>query len=427
MLRLLLAWGTIVARTKYTFFSGQFIELRRPVFFFLILCSFCYFLAFSLNFTTLTKIEHFFYSVFNLAVVSLIFFRFRVKNIILFLVIFEGIIFPMIFLMFNFSKGQDKVSSIFFIVFFNLIGRIPFIIYALDVTFFFGGCNSLLSSRNLNYISSYWALICFILIFLNKIPVVFLHFWLPKAHGRASGTCSIILAALVLKLGTFGVVKYRFLIIKNFSKFNRFIFVIGSIGSLIFTVLIYRFFDLKYLVACSSILHMAIIVPSVFLSQRISVFIRVLMMVGHGYVSFLLFYLVTVIYEKTQSRSSSSNKSDELTCKTFSMLFFLVLFFNLGVPPLINFFREIGFCSIIAMFSNFTLIIFSLTLISRIFFTILICASLLFGKKFLKTNLKTNGTDLINSIFGVLILIISPLIFFSFSLKLKRYFVGVKI
>lgn len=349
---------------------------------------------------------------------------FASSRIFLFLLRFEIIVLPLYALIYNFSKGKDKILSVLFIIFFNLFGSVPFIIFSLKIINF----TSLGLSVNLELREVCFSLIlaiCYITVFLRKIPVLFIHFWLPKAHGRSSGTCSIILARLVLKLGTFGLLKFGLLLLLSDSLVS-FLCRFSMLGCLIFSLFMYRFFDLKYLVACSSILHMGVILPSMCFFRRMSVLSSFLIIVSHGFVSFFLFYLVTLVYEGVQRRSSSLNKSLESHRKNIAIMLYVCLFLNLRVPPTINFLREVEICCSFFNFSLYPSVIFLASMLSNIFFTILVCSNVLFGKKISKS--KEEGARATNTGFflTLLFLIVGPFLICFFSLYLKPHFVVVK-
>lgn len=241
-------------------------------------------------------------------------------------------------------------------------------------------------------------------------------FGFQKPTEEPRGSCSIILASLVLKLGTFGILKFRGAIVERFTRLSRISVSLAVFGSLIFRGFMFRYFDLKYLIASSSVIHISIITPAAFISRSMSSLISVLIIVAHGFVSLFLFFLVTIIYEGRQTRRVSSNKYTESICKTFTIIFYLTIFLNLGVPPLINFTRELGFCSVISTFSILALIIFTLGLIARIFFTIMLCSTLLFGKKMFKSQMKRSVVEPRVFFYIISLLTFSSIIIYFFSL-----------
>lgn len=416
MIRVLILIFIIFYSCKDFIFFNLFVTIDESTFILYIIGIFSLILINTIIFSYITQTEFKLQTLLFPFIIISILLRFIIENLFVFLILFEIIIFPIFILIYNFSKGTDKISSVIFILFFNLSGSVPFIIFSrkfFDSTFFF----SPFYFFGKEYFRSNLIFFSFLLIFLTKIPIIFFHFWLPKAHGRASGSCSMILARLVLKLGTFGILKF----IRVFSKKSIIrrtnIFTLGVLRAFIFSIFIYRFFDLKHLVAISSILHISIIRPSCFFNRSFSNYIAILIIAAHGFVSFFLFYLVTTIYEGSQTRRTTRNKFEESSCKTNSIILYISVFLNLGVPPFINFIREMGFCRVIVNFSLIITGLFTISLLTNIFFTILICRSILFGKKLLKNQTKTFLVDLWSFKKIIRLLFISPLLIYSFSLK----------
>lgn len=273
------------------------------------------------------------------------------NSVFLFIFFLEICSFLMIFLILNLSKDSDKVSSAFFITFFNILGSMPFFI------FFFllyprwsegSALSEALSDRGLLFF-------CLRTVLASKLPIFIMHFWLTKAHVRASGVCSIILAGLTLKLGGFGFLKFSFFSHPLFLGFSVEGFIFCCIGILVFSMLIVRFFDLKYFVASSSVVHMGLIMPLYLIGMEGGAISSLLIIVGHGLISSLMFMLVSLIYENSLNRSFDYSKSLESFSKIFSFSFYFFFFMNIGVPPFLNFISE--------LFSFFTLLSISLPLL----------------------------------------------------------------
>lgn len=277
------------------------------------------------------------------------------NNRYIFLFFLEFCSFLIIFLILDLSKDYDKFTSIIFIITFNMIGSLPF--------FFVYFCSeeaSLYSFFNL-ICSSRVRLIYFFfvsLILARKLPIFFFHFWLTKAHVRASGVCSIILAGLILKLGRFGMYKFYPFLWEVGKPLNSIIIRFTLLSVLNFRILIIRFFDLKYFVACSSVVHIALSFPLILRGSVNGIESRIIMIVGHGLISFFLFFLVSIIYEFSHNRSFDFSKSLESLSKFFCFLFYLFFFLNIGVPPFLNFFRELLTFLFILKDSFYSIIIF---------------------------------------------------------------------
>lgn len=309
--------------------------------------------------------------------VTLIFF---LSSVYLFFLFLEVSSIPMAILVLNFSKSQDKFMALVFMFLINFFGSMPFMFFSIfaDKLYF---CQTLLSFHL--SVTRYFLLVRFFLILVRKVPIFFFHFWLTKAHVRASGSCSMLLASLMLKIGTFGLFKFSRLFIVIHGKIFPFFRSLGLWGGILISLIIIRFFDAKLLVACSSIVHMSFITPFCFHLSPYSVSGSIFIMVGHGLVSYFLFFLVTILYELSSYRSYDSNKSMESFSKSLSIILFLFLFINLGVPPFLNFLREFYFFLRFLKVSISSTYLFFFFMVMGIMFTIFFVTKIRFGKKYL--------------------------------------------
>lgn len=369
----------------------------------------CLFLIFSTFFNFVSHNQFYIYSFFFSMCFFLVFFSFVSRGIFYFLLFLEICAFPMSFLILNFSKDFDKFISVLFMFTFNVLGSLFFIIFSYKFYFFFRRDSFLLGLSGF-YSKSFFMLLCFTLILLIKLPLIFFHFWLTKAHVSASGPCSIILAGLMLKLGSFGLIKFFaiFLILTSLSV--SLIFSVTLFSCLFFCLLIFRFTDLKYVVACSSILHISLIAPLVLTGTSQGLVSSIFIMTGHGLISYYLFYLVSLIYEFNHSRSPIFIKSLESYSKTLTLTLLSFVFLNIGFPPFINFFREFIFCSSLFYFSYTSLLIFSLRMILSVFFSLYIVSKSLFGFKAVRISGFKSRTFILGSMFILFTIFTLPFI-----------------
>jgi NADH-ubiquinone oxidoreductase chain 4 len=142
-----------------------------------------------------------------------------------------------------------------------------------------------------------------VLVFLVKLPVFFLHLWLPKAHVEAPLSGSMLLAGVFLKIGVYGLIRFFSDFYFFFCFRSGYIFSLGLLGGLLSCLFCFRQVDLKSLVAYSSICHMGLCLAGVLCFSYCGVFGRLSMSFSHGLVSPCLFYLVYVIYYRFYVRS----------------------------------------------------------------------------------------------------------------------------
>lgn len=290
-----------------------------------------------------------------------------------FLILMEATIYPLGFLILSTSKDKDKRESLKFIVVLNTLGSVPFMLYLAIREL---NKNYLFSSFFFNHNSIF---LIIVLLFLVKTPILIFHLWLTKVHVSASGNCSIILARIIIKLGTIGMMKFS----ENFlqEKIISFFLSLALICRIYFRLIIIRFFDAKTLIAISSVLHIAIISPLLILKKFSSNLASLIIITSHGLVSYFLFFLITVRYEKRENRRVVFTKSIESIAKILRTIIVIFIFLNLGLPPLINFFSETTFLACLNYIElRIAKIFFARSLLFRIIFTIQINLNVLFIK-----------------------------------------------
>lgn len=144
--------------------------------------------------------------------------------------------------------------------------------------------------------------------FFIKLPIYIFHIWLPKAHVEAPVYGSIILAAVLLKLGRYGVLRFMSMFMSVRVKYNFLIFRIGIIGSLYMRLVCLVQVDLKKLVAYSSVVHINIILCSILTLIKLGFVRAYILIISHGLCSSGIFYIVNLYYERSLRRLIFFNK-----------------------------------------------------------------------------------------------------------------------
>lgn len=336
-----------------------------------------------------------------------------------FLIFLENCVILIFSLIFWFSKDLDKISSALFMFLINIFPSIFFMCFC-----FKWGTRKIFLDYFLFQSLDFFYLFCFLGLLVSKLPLFFFHFWLTKAHVRASGSGSIILASLLLKIGSIGLYKFYSIFLKNFKFFRSFFFSLVVIRRVFLLLIILRFFDLKYLVACSSIIHIAPIFPLCIWGAPRGIFRCILIIVGHGLISYFVFFLVRVLYEIRYNRSIDFNKSLSSLSKRAIIFFFFFFLMNLGFPPFARFIRELIFFLSFFNYSFFISFIFFLGLILRGLVFFFFISKRLFGKKLISNIFFFNTNIILYSLIYFFFFFLLPLIYFySFSL-IKISFCG---
>lgn len=264
---------------------------------------------------------------------------FSSKNIIRFYIFFELSIFPAFYMIFKYGKKPERIRALKAIIIYTIVGSFPLIFVFLknfDLKFVE---KFLLVQKKIFLINLETIIIFFVLAFFIKLPLFGFHNWLPKAHVEAPTAGSMILAALLLKMGSFGL--YRF----SFGKIKDWVSNIISSWILVCLIVVrlmcFLISDLKVLIAYSSVNHMLLVGFRWIFLRKKSLFYSLILRLSHGFIRRGLFLLVGKIYKKTNSRKIFFNQRINKMFSLIKVFWFLLLVLNCSTPPSLSIFSEI--------------------------------------------------------------------------------------
>nr|UVV36457.1 NADH dehydrogenase subunit 4 [Nogodinidae sp.] len=298
----------------------------------------------------------FYFLIFIVFLIIMLFCVFTVFDFFHFYFFFEGSLIPVFLIIFGWGYQPERLMAGFFLIFYTLFASFPFLLSIFYINFFYGIFFYFL---NFKLVSNF--LMFFVLFsFLVKFPLFGFHLWLPKAHVEAPVCGSMILAGVMLKLGGYGFLRslpflYFFLVSYDYFFINLSLF-----GCFLISMFCLIQSDLKMLIAYSSICHMGIIISGIFTMTYWGVIGSLIFMLGHGFVSSGLFFLVGLVYDRLGSRSFFLVKGLINFMPSVSLYWFMFCILNMSCPPSINLFSEIciGFSLFSWSFITFFFLIF---------------------------------------------------------------------
>nr|DAC76930.1 TPA_asm: NADH dehydrogenase subunit 4 [Tetraponera aethiops] len=297
-------------------------------------------LILSLMLMTLTQVDKLKVFMFIIMLLILLLF-FMSMNLILMYFFFELSLIPTYFLIIYWGSNPERLSASFYLMVYMLLISIPLLFYIMYMSIELGSMeiNNLIMIIEFSY--GWWDYIMITGAFLVKLPIYTFHIWLPKAHVEAPVYGSMILAAVLLKLGGFGL--YRiFMTIKFSVDFNYLVMSVALVGSLLVSLLSMLQVDMKSLVAYSSVVHMNLMLVGLLTLTKFGLMSSLLVMVSHGICSSGLFFMVNNYYERTSSRLLILNKGMISYMPMSTLWWFLLCSSNFSFPLSLNFFGEIS-------------------------------------------------------------------------------------
>lgn len=194
-----------------------------------------------------------------------------------------------------------------------------------------------------------WLFVAFFCGFAIKVPMFPFHTWLPYAHGQAPTIGSVILAAVLLKMGTYGFVRFSLPLFPDASVYFTYPMAILALIAIIYTAMVaYAQEDIKQVIAYSSVSHMGVIILGIFALNVEGIGGSIFLMISHGIVSGALFMLVGVIYDRRHTKMIKDFGGLAAVMPKYATIFGIMLMASVGLPLTIGFVGE--FLSLLGFF-----------------------------------------------------------------------------
>nr|AGN71046.1 NADH dehydrogenase subunit 4 [Megophrys carinense] len=292
---------------------------------------------------------------------------FSAYDFMLFYIMFEATIIPTLFIITRWGPQGERLTAGSHFLFYTLIGSLPLLIALIYLWYTIGS----LVFPMLYFIppipSSPWAykllgLACLVA-FLIKMPLYGVHLWLPKAHVEAPIPGSMVLAAILLKLGGYGMMRMA-LEYDPTLKPVTYPFIILALWGLVMTGFIcLRQTDMKSFIAYSSVGHMGIVIAGILIETPLGFHGALTVMIAHGFISSLLFFLTNASYERTYTRTIILVRGLKIFVPLLTLWWLLAILANMAFPPTPNFIGEIVLIQALLEWSTPTFITTGLAMI----------------------------------------------------------------
>lgn len=306
---------------------------------------------------------------------------FTILDVLMFYVFFESILIPMFLIIGFWGSGRRKVRSGFFFFFYTLLGSVLMLLSIIFIYINIGSFNYLiLSNIAFTFELQKYLWIGFMLAFMSKVPMIPFHIWLPEAHVEAPTSGSVLLAGILLKLGTYGILRF---LIPFFSEANLYympvIYAIAGFSIIYASATALRQTDLKRIIAYTSIAHMNLVVIALFSINHLSLTGALFQMLAHGLVSSALFFCIGFFYDRFHTRIIDNFGGTMQSLPVLSVFFLIFNLANLGMPATCNFVGEFLMLSGIFFKNNFICLISALGMVFSGAYSLWVCNRVCYG------------------------------------------------
>jgi NADH-quinone oxidoreductase subunit M len=272
---------------------------------------------------------------------------FLALDLVLFYVFWEGTLIPMYFLI-GVWGGPRRIYATLKFVLYTMAGSVLMLLAMIALAFLHRGTTGRLTFDLLELIggpipygAQLWLFAAFALAFAIKVPMFPFHTWLPDAHVEAPTAGSVLLAGVLLKMGTYGFLRFALpLFPLAAAALSPLISVLAVIGILYGALVSMVQDDLKRLVAYSSVSHLGFVMLGIFAMNLQAVEGSILQMVNHGLSTGALFLLVGMIYERRHTRMIEEFGGLSRVLPRFALCFLVVTLSSIGLPGLNGFVGE---------------------------------------------------------------------------------------
>lgn len=267
---------------------------------------------------------------------------FSIMDLLLFYVFFESVLIPMFLIVGIWGSRERKIRAAYLLFLYTLVGSVLMLL-AILLIYSIAGTTTYTNLLTVQFDESLqkFLWLAFFASFAVKVPMVPVHIWLPEAHVEAPTAGSVILAGVLLKLGSYGLIRFSMPLFPAATiYFTPLVYTMAAIAVIYTSLTAIRQSDMKRIIAYASVAHMNVILVGMFALNMQGLEGAMIQMLSHGLVSSALFLCVGVLYDRHHSRMVKYYSGMAHTMPLFAIVFMFMTMANIALPGTSSFVGE---------------------------------------------------------------------------------------
>lgn len=259
---------------------------------------------------------------------------FCVLDLLLFYIFFESVLIPMYLIIGFWGSRERKIRAAYFFFLYTLLGSVLMLLAILYIYYQIGTTDfEVLTTVSFTLKEQKILWLAFFASFATKIPMVPMHIWLPEAHVEAPTSGSVILAGILLKLGTYGFIRFLFPFFPEACYyFSPLVYSIAAVSIVYTSLTAIRQSDFKRIIAYTSVAHMNLVILGLFSFNVIGIEGAILQSLSHGFVASALFAIIGIVYDRYHTRTVKYYGGLVHVMPLYIIIFLFFTMANIGLP-----------------------------------------------------------------------------------------------